>query len=65
MLPEFNPKHFVMVQAPYDFTLKFNDHTLSNNLELDIKRMFCFAGKFEGRLTIESEIEQTIRLTYA
>lgn len=65
VIDDFKPKYFVMVQAPYEFKLLFNDHTLANTLTLDVKRLFAFAGSFNGRLHISSQISQTIQITYA
>tara|TARA_B100000214_G_scaffold357534_2_gene317265 strand:+ start:71364 stop:71759 length:396 start_codon:yes stop_codon:yes gene_type:complete len=65
LLPEYNQKHFLLLEAPYNFILELGDSSLYNTVALDIKRVFCFAGQFSGRLTIRSEIEQSIKISYA
>lgn len=63
--PDYLQKHFIMLEGPYTFQIDLGDRSLVNSVTLDVKRMFCFSGQFAGRLTIRSDTEQTIKLSYA
>lgn len=58
-------KHFLMIQGPLNFTVDFTDQANANTIQQGVKRMYAFAGTFEGSLIIRSQESQSIKLTYA
>lgn len=65
VIPDLEIKHFLMIQAPHDFFLDITDSNLQNSVSFEVKRLHFFAGKFSGRLTLRSDIEQLIAISYA
>lgn len=65
LIPEYKQKHFCLIEAPHAFKVDFGDSSLMNSITFNVKRMFCFPGSYNGRLTIRTDIEQTIKISYA
>jgi hypothetical protein len=58
-------KHFWMIEGPHKFMLDVADSTLFSSVTFPVKRLWFYAGQYEGRITIRSNEEQTIKLSYA
>ena len=58
-------KHFLMIQAPHAFYVDLADPNLNNSITVEAKRLYFFAGKFDGRLSVRSDIDQQITVSYA
>lgn len=62
---ELELKHFIMIEGPHEFMLDIADSTLFSSVTFPVKRLWFYAGQYSGRITIRSNVEQTIKLSYA
>jgi hypothetical protein len=58
-------KHFLMIQGPLHYTLELTDPSGENTIVMGVKRMYSFAGTFNGSIVVRSQESQSIKLTYA
>lgn len=58
-------KHYLMIQGPHAFYVDLADSNLNNSITVKAKRLYFFAGEFTGRLSVRSDIDQQITVSYA